>query len=1568
MLKDLFETYGNIDCQDIGSRQLTQLRDGLKTIQSDEIQSSAEGHTFIDLLYKFRKAVAENDKLHGENYPQLLNSILSVGEDGLYSNNLRFIFELIQNVDDCDYNNLDDCRLDMQFKFDEDEIVLTYNEVGFTPFNVFAITGIAEAAKNISSSKNEIGEKGIGFKSVFGVANKVLIRSGWFAFFLNKENFTIPIAAYGQVPKEYVSGTEMTLYVPGKSKEIYGQIKNQYCKKEALFSRNPLLFLNKLTALNIYFDAWRRMEFRVSKKVSNTSDEIQREDDITIYVDLHDYDNGYDTNVVESFKCARYTLPVLYTQEACRSRYGEKTKVGSDGGKGMFLQAVLPYPEYVNEVGNGSLYSFLPTQLKLTVPILVHVPFKLDASREFVDPQDENRWFTESVSYLSKLMDYVYEDWCKTAANNIIYYIPGARESLFAKNNGKEKCLSENKKFQGSYYLKHPIFITTDNNYEDHQSIFCFNPDENIMDQDKLFRMIHVDESLFVFPGDINPRKYDIKILKNAYLTLFKTAFSNPAVTENALNYLDAVGFMYYPKDIPENESLKLTCKQIETIMQHEELAKILMELTGKTLRQRKDIRIALTDVSKVSISEVIENGFDASETPQRVERYLQKIDSKCVCLGIRDNQYLPCNNVLVLSDANPISSLASLCFSVDEKDTFAIRIKLKEASERLNQYTDNEAGSANDYLRELRNIRLTVRDSLGSEGYKSYINLILRSGTERKRFLQELIQNADDCEYDENVVPSFMLRQDNQTIITEYNEKGFTRENIRSITAIGESTKNRLLNGEYLTIGEKGVGFKTIFAVASEVRISSGDYHFLLTDKEPTIPKAYKENEGTINGTRMRISLKESRFSADYNEKMILELCLCLRQLKDISIGAHRVTIEDTDDTRTLTVDGRKQTFRKFIHEFIIDDPKAIAERETGTRKITPQQRIVCYVPERLGSQEYSLYCGLPTRHKTKIPVAIDAPFELTTSREQIEEDCEAWNGKVRQEVYAAIKELILSLRAEHRVNVLRFVRYVPRLKGKVREYVNDIFDSPYLTNFDFLNILRNSNILPTYNHEIFAASNRRTSFRFPEVAHFLFQRNCFGNLDPSIILDINGKDYEAPLNALECESTTFDKVFPLLENYSENYIHEDEYGVLLYEYLQQTPDQYTHRVAQLAIIPVYGTVYDSTRYVRWEKDKIFVKKNTKVSPKDYFILREDMLSKSFCEKMIGENINEMNEEWERRKYDEKIREILAREDITDVYYMILSEFQSGDIRRNYPSGLPINYIEMIPLRNRMGEIICKKLFLCKEESEYFPVDIIRKITVSDECAKMAQAINCTDIADAHYEDFEYNIQLTDEDVETLLDDYFHNSEEILRGFYQDGLLSDDLLSSYNLDYLAASRVDESGDRENFPEDPVTNRDQLRNHIKKQFASPVHIVPVVVERTVHRGQDQNGNLFELQSRDIRDGVLRIYSSTEKHGICFCQMCGRRKSRNLIEVNNLQRMPKIYFPQMRVALCLECSKIFEALRNNDKVRNTYLDAIRNVKIGLEGKIDIPIGIEERITFTAKHLAEIQEILKRYSDN
>ena len=99
-LQKLQEEYGSVDCRDLCSRQLEQFRNGLKGIAPDEVSSAEEGKSYIELLKKFREAIAENDKLHGSNYLERINSILRVG--GLYSNSLHFLFDLIQNIDDCD--------------------------------------------------------------------------------------------------------------------------------------------------------------------------------------------------------------------------------------------------------------------------------------------------------------------------------------------------------------------------------------------------------------------------------------------------------------------------------------------------------------------------------------------------------------------------------------------------------------------------------------------------------------------------------------------------------------------------------------------------------------------------------------------------------------------------------------------------------------------------------------------------------------------------------------------------------------------------------------------------------------------------------------------------------------------------------------------------------------------------------------------------------------------------------------------------------------------------------------------------------------------------------------------------------------------------------------------------------------------------------------------------------------------------------------------------------------------------------------------------------------------------
>lgn len=1009
-LQQLQSDYGKVDCRDLGSRKLEQLRDGLKEVVSAEIVTADSGREFIELLKKFRKAVAENDKLHGDNYPQLLNSLLSVGEDGLYSNSLRFIFELIQNVDDCDYKDSSDCKLDMRFDFENDEIILTYNEIGFTPFNVFAITGIAEAAKNVSSEKNQIGEKGIGFKSVFGVANKVWIRSGWFSFELHKENFTIPVPIYKNF--EFCNGTQMTLYVPGKAKQIYKEIKGQYCKRDALFSRNPLLFLNKLTSLKFYFDTFRSMEFHVSRTENEDFETFKIERDIDISVDLRDYENGSEVKVREIIHCTRYTYYVTFSKMACRARYGEKTQVGQENGKAMILSVVVPDTDYITTVGNGALYSFLPTQLKLNVPIVCHVPFKLDASREFVDPQDNNLWFKEASNYLSELIEKVYLDYCHKVKENIVRYLPDKNKSLFAINNGKEECLTEQKCFNGAHYLDLPIFYTVDNNYKKSDEIFCFSESENIDEPEKVYRLMENQNSLFLSPIPVG--RFSIKIATGIKRQMFKQAL-NPGIKSSAiLDYLDSVNYDYPENLIREFEPINITQAQLENIIKHKRLLKALRTISSNDIKNNKRFKLEITDGNFQAISDLFDDEFEMSDIPEAAKKYLSYCNNKCLCLDEKDDFFLPCNNVLLLSANNPLSSFASFCYVIDEKDTFSILIKMREASKELDHYENGDC-SDEEYLRRLCNIRKIIKESLGKDGYRSYLDIILKSGTDRSRFIQELLQNADDCLYDQEVTPTFSLSINENTIITEYNETGFTRANIRSITAIGESTKNKLLSNNNKSIGEKGVGFKTIFAISSKITIHSGNYHFSLSDKEPTIPRVINDaGVDSVSGTKMEIELKGGEAFPTYKEKDILELCLCLRNLKKLTIGKHNVTINDTDDKRTITIGSRNYVFKCFHHDFTIVDEATLEERMNWSRVISADQQIVFFVPEFSIEKNYyfPLYCGLPTKHKIRIPIAIDAPFSLTTSREEIETEGSKWNNIIRREIYAGLIDVIDSLK----------------------------------------------------------------------------------------------------------------------------------------------------------------------------------------------------------------------------------------------------------------------------------------------------------------------------------------------------------------------------------------------------------------------------------------------------------------------------------------------------------------------------------------------------------------------------
>ncbi|KAG6355673.1 hypothetical protein INS49_003636 [Diaporthe citri] len=124
---------------------------------------------------------------------------------------------------------------------------------------------------------------------------------------------------------------------------------------------------------------------------------------------------------------------------------------------------------------------------------------------------------------------------------------------------------------------------------------------------------------------------------------------------------------------------------------------------------------------------------------------------------------------------------------------------------------------------REIEEAFLKKDEMIGS----SVITLAKNLYTSKARFVFELLQNADDNNYAKaaalGAAPCVSFRVFPRQIIMECNEDGFTNENLEAICSVGKSSKT----GSQGYIGEKGIGFKSVFMAAWKAHIQSGSFSF---------------------------------------------------------------------------------------------------------------------------------------------------------------------------------------------------------------------------------------------------------------------------------------------------------------------------------------------------------------------------------------------------------------------------------------------------------------------------------------------------------------------------------------------------------------------------------------------------------------------------------------------------------------------------------------------------------------------------------------------------------------------
>ncbi|KAJ2992535.1 hypothetical protein NUW58_g2132 [Xylaria curta] len=323
--------------------------------------------------------------------------------------------------------------------------------------------------------------------------------------------------------------------------------------------------------------------------------------------------------------------------------------------------------------------------------------------------------------------------------------------------------------------------------------------------------------------------------------------------------------------------------------------------------------------------------------------------------------------------------------------------------------------------------------------------------------FLLELLQNADDSVY-ENPQPMMKITYDNGTIRFDTNEVGFRRRDVEAICSVGNSFKQESGQGRR-RIGEKGIGFKSVFRIAEAAYITSGYYSFKFTTEERIgmlVPICSPFPRETIPGfTSIFLQLNPK---VDVNQ-LIEELraldgriLMFLQNLKQVLVRiaeadgsvteimlrqkSHYPTVSSGSELCSIEPDGLSP-YLIFRHSV----PNLPMEEK---RKDWHDSEIVLAFPMGLWDstslvrlrRPNSVYSFLPIRDYG-FEFVLHADFILVPSREDIDQESE-WNRCLRQQIPVAFLHSITELRHSN----LRYLwpYYVPS-KPKIENFFQNVW-----------------------------------------------------------------------------------------------------------------------------------------------------------------------------------------------------------------------------------------------------------------------------------------------------------------------------------------------------------------------------------------------------------------------------------------------------------------------------------------------------------------------------------------------
>jgi len=447
--------------------------------------------------------------------------------------------------------------------------------------------------------------------------------------------------------------------------------------------------------------------------------------------------------------------------------------------------------------------------------------------------------------------------------------------------------------------------------------------------------------------------------------------------------------------------------------------------------------------------------------------------------------------------------------------------------------------------------------------------------------FILELIQNAEDNRYDENVKPdltfTLLSRDPTRTpeaegaLLVINNEVGFRPEDVRALCAVGITTKKKREG----YVGEKGIGFKSVFVVSSQPHIFSGGYQFRFQE-EPDhqaelgyivpywvseIPPEIKDHS---NRTCIVLPLKPGKQEgvARELETIAPETILFLSKLEELTIQiedrkAIDVIRDDMNRPLVQFMTGDQYVEFWLVEQEIPMPPDLHEEKREGitTRKVS----VALPLTKEVGS-EGQVFAFLPTKENSGFSFLVNADFILSTSRESIQYD-RPWNLWLRDCIAPAFVQAFTSLldEPEYRPRAYGFIPLIGDSQGEfflpaVEAIHNELSDRAVIWTFDGETLVKPSEarLAPPRFRKLLNSAHIPTQLQKTPLVH------------PQI------QTYRKQLEAIGVEDLSSDEIIECLKD--ETWLEPQglEWFVTLYEYLSQRSWATEERLQELNLLPL--------------------------------------------------------------------------------------------------------------------------------------------------------------------------------------------------------------------------------------------------------------------------------------------------------------------------------------------------------------------------------------------------------------